>query len=156
MRARLPGGDAVERLDLTWRDSGAAALSGRAELTVLTDFAAAKRAITAMGLSTAAGKSDALADSPFRRAVLVPALLAQLGAPAASDPGPLCCTDATGMPQASLDALGAGGSAPEAAEAERLAARFAEPALRTFFRYCATCHATEQSSPPTFSKASRR
>ncbi|HEX3529735.1 MAG TPA: hypothetical protein VH988_21970 [Thermoanaerobaculia bacterium] len=146
LRARRPNGDAVERLDLAWRDSGAATLNGRAELTFLSDFAAVDRVVDAMVRSTAAGESDAFADRPFRRSALVPALLAQLGAAPANPPS------TAGMPQAMLDALsgGAGGAGPEAAEAERLAARFPEPALRTFFRYCATCHATDQPSPPNF------
>ncbi|MBW8873395.1 MAG: hypothetical protein JF614_00385 [Acidobacteria bacterium] len=143
LRARRPNGDAVEGLDLTWRDSGGAAQNGRAELTFLSDFAAVDRAIETLVRSTAAGESDAFADRPFRRSALVPALLAQLGAAPATPPRE------AGMPQAMLDVLG-GGAGPEAAEAERLAARFQEPALRTFFRYCATCHATGQSSPPNF------
>ncbi|HEX4960364.1 MAG TPA: hypothetical protein VF173_05970 [Thermoanaerobaculia bacterium] len=136
-RARRPSGDAIERFDFTWRDSRDAVLQGRAELTLLTDFAAASRAVAALA------QSDALGDRPFRRAVLVPALFAQLGAP---PPGEPCCADSSGMPQARLDTLGRG----EAAESERLGARFPEPAIRTFFRYCSTCHATDQSSPPNF------
>ncbi len=140
-RARRPSGDAVERLDLLWRDSGGDVLDGRAELTFLTDFAVASRAIETLVRSTAAGESDALADRPFRRTVLVPPLLAQLGTPPASAP-------VAGLPPAVLDTA-EGRSTPDA-EAERLAARFPEPALRAFFHYCSTCHATDQPSPPNF------
>jgi hypothetical protein len=139
-RARRPGGDAVERLDLAWRDTGGEILEGRAELTFLADFAAAGRAIEALARSTAAGESDALGGRPFRRAALVPPLLARLGAAAA---GPR----EAAMPPAALDALT--GSTPEAA-AERLAARFPEPALKAFVHYCSACHATDQPSPPNF------
>jgi len=132
-RARRPGGDAVERLDLSWSDTGADTLEGHAELTFLSDFAAVNEAVEALARSTAAGESDALADRPFRRAVLVPALLAKLGGPASVH----CCTDTAGMPPVALDTLG--GAAP-----------FPEPALRAFFRYCSTCHATDQPSPPNF------
>ncbi len=51
------------------------------------------------------------------------------------------------MPPALLDTV-AGGAAPDA-ETE-LAARFPEPALKAFVRYCSTCHATDQTSPPNF------
>jgi hypothetical protein len=120
-------------------------LDGHAGLTFLADFAAVDRAVDALARSTKSGESDALADRPFRRAVLVPALFSRLGI----EPVATCCTNPVGMPLAAVDA-GAGGTVSEEAEAERLAEPFPEPVLHTFFHYCATCHATDQPSPPNF------
>jgi hypothetical protein len=147
LHARTPEGDAVETIEIAWRDGPNSILDGHAELTLLTDFAAMNRAVDALARKTASGESDAFSARPLRRSVLLPALFAQLGIP--SDSAAPCCTDAAGMPIAEVDA-GAGGAGPEEKEAERLAQRFPEPALRTFFHYCATCHATAQPSPPNF------
>jgi len=147
LHARRPDGNAVEALALSWQDAAADTLEGHAVLTTLADFAAVDQALDTLAQSTTAGESDAFADRPFRRAVLIPALFSRLGM--GSPPGEPCCLDTAGMPLAAVDA-GAGGVGPEEAEAARLAARFSEPALRTFFHYCATCHATDQPSPPNF------
>jgi hypothetical protein len=147
LHARTPEGDAVEAIEITWHEGQEPVLAGHVELTLLADFAAVDRAVDALARSTVAGASAAFSARPLRRSILLPALFANLGMK--SDPTDLCCTDASGMPVAAVDS-GAGGAGPEEAEAERLAQRFPEPALRTFFHYCATCHATAQTSPPNF------
>jgi hypothetical protein len=147
LHARLPRGDAVEAIEIAWHEGQEPVLDGHVELTLLADFAAVDRAVDALARSMRAGESDAFSAQPFRRSILLPALFAHLGRK--NDPADLCCTDAAGMPIAAVDS-GAGGAGPEEAEAERLAQRFPEPALRAFFHYCATCHATAQTSPPNF------
>ncbi len=70
-----------------------------AKLTVAGDFALVRNAVAAMRAQTARGASDALALAPLRRAALMPALFAALGA----DPVEWCCLDATAMPAAALE-----------------------------------------------------
>jgi hypothetical protein len=138
LHARTAGGDAVESIALSWRDDGSASdLTGRAELTLLGDFARIRAAVAGLARATLAGESDALdaldalGYHPFRRAAVVPPLLAALGV---HDGAPACCLDASRLPPPLLASQEA-----EAAPAEPL-----------FHRYCGTCHDTPDSSPPNF------
>jgi hypothetical protein len=92
-------------------------------------------AIAAVAADTRAGRSDALGSAPFRRASLLRALFAQLGARAAPD-----CCDAP-----------APGFAPAVYEGEpSQAPADVPPELRPFYRHCAACHALPSASPPGF------
>ena len=88
LHARLPDGNAIRRLQI-------ARLTGDATLTVADDFSLLRDAVAAMR----EGASDALGAAPLRRAALMPALFAALGA----DPIDWCCLDDTGMPAAALE-----------------------------------------------------
>ena len=86
LHARLPDGNAIRALELDGE-------TGVATLTIADDFSLVREAVAGMG------EGDALAAAPMRRAALMPALLAALGA----DPIDWCCLDDTGMPAAALE-----------------------------------------------------
>jgi hypothetical protein len=88
LHARLPDGNAIRRLQI-------ARSPGGATLTVADDFSLLRDAVAAMR----EGASDALGAAPLRRAALMPALFAALGA----DPIDWCCLDDTSMPAAALE-----------------------------------------------------
>jgi hypothetical protein len=94
LHARLPGGNAIRQLEIRWPPGGDPA-QGIAVATVAGDFAMVRDAVAAMQQQT----SDALAAAPMRRAALMPALFAALGA----DPINWCCLDDTAMPAAALE-----------------------------------------------------
>jgi hypothetical protein len=97
LHARLTDGNALRRLEFAWRaaDEAPESFAGRATVTVAKDFAALEAALAALQEQG----SDALSDRPLRRAALMPALLAQLGA----EPIAWCCLDDAGMPPARLE-----------------------------------------------------
>ncbi|HEX5078478.1 MAG TPA: hypothetical protein VFV80_04955, partial [Geminicoccaceae bacterium] len=96
LHARLPDGRAIRQLTIE-------GLSGegphRVTLTVADDFSLVLDAVAAMREQARSGVSDALAPAPMRRAALMPALFAVLGA----EPIDWCCLDAAGMPAAALE-----------------------------------------------------
>jgi hypothetical protein len=98
LHARLPDGRTIRHLtiegapDSDWPQRVAT-------LTVADDFALVRNAVAALRAQAARGASDALALAPLRRAALMPALFAALGA----DPIDWCCLDATAMPAAALE-----------------------------------------------------
>jgi hypothetical protein len=94
LHARLPDGNAIRHLMI---ESDRA--SGFAVVTVADDFAAVRDAVATMAEHTQSGASDALAAAPMRRAALMPALFAALGA----DPIDWCCLDDAAMPAATLE-----------------------------------------------------
>jgi hypothetical protein len=94
LHARLPDGNAIRHLAIRWPLGGEPA-PGVATLTVADDFSRVRDAVAAMQ----EGTSDALSSAPMRRAALMPALLAALGA----EPIEWCCLDDTGMPAAALE-----------------------------------------------------
>jgi hypothetical protein len=94
LHARLPDGKAVRQLAIRWPRDGDPA-QGIAVATVAEDFAIVRDAVATMRQQT----SDALAAAPMRRAALMPALFAALGA----DPIDWCCIDDASMPAAALE-----------------------------------------------------
>jgi hypothetical protein len=98
LHARLPDGNAIRQLVIRWPLGGDPA-QGIAVATVADDFSMVRDAVAAMAERTASGASDALAAAPMRRAALMPALFAALGA----DPIDWCCLDDTAMPAAALE-----------------------------------------------------
>ena len=97
LHARLTDGNALRRLEFAWRaaDEAPDRFAGGATVTVARDFAALEAALAALREQG----SDALSDRPLRRAALMPALLAQLGA----EPIAWCCLDDAGIPPARLE-----------------------------------------------------
>ena len=95
LHARLPDGKAIRSLTIgssDWRNDVVTA-------TIADDFSMVRDAVATMRQQTADGASDALATAPMRRAALMPALFAALGA----DPIDWCCLDDTAMPAATLE-----------------------------------------------------
>lgn len=149
MHARRPGGDAVEELALTLPAPGAAAaaapameltpdLAGRAELRLLADFSRAESAIGELLAPDGAGTEDAFGNAPFRGGALVGALFGRLGIyrpPRAR----AAATADTRTPASSTEVV-----------IENLRPFPSSPALRTFLRYCSSCHRTAEPSPPNF------
>jgi hypothetical protein len=93
LHARLPDGNAIRRLTIANTDWP------NLSLTVADDFSMVRDAVATMRERTASGASDALAAAPMRRAALMPALFAALGA----DPIDWCCLDDTAMPAPALE-----------------------------------------------------
>ncbi|HEY1326683.1 MAG TPA: hypothetical protein VGI14_07075 [Casimicrobiaceae bacterium] len=134
LAARDANGDAIERITLSW--SGA---SGETEIVSVDDSARLDRAVDALlsdGLHRAFG---GFAMPTFRRAALIPPLLARLG----SSGNEGCCREdirPTGAPvadaHAAFDSIASGG-----AEASELA---------PFFRHCAVCHSSSDPAPANF------
>jgi hypothetical protein len=94
LHARLPDGNAIRHLMI---DGDRA--PGRAVVTVADDFALVRDAVATMAERTQSGASDALGSAPMRRATLMPALFARLGA----EPIDWCCLDDATMPAATLE-----------------------------------------------------
>ena len=91
LRARLTDGSALATIELVWA-SGAE--SARARVTVLDDATPLAEAVAWMARETEAGRLDAFAAKPFRRAGLMAPLFDRLGL-AAED---WCCANAAAMP----------------------------------------------------------
>ena len=116
---RIVGGERVAALTLEWHepstgvgsDAGEGAQAagtdpyaapspnGRLVIHLHDDLGPLRAAIEAMAVRSAAEESDALAERPFRRAVVMRELLASLGM------GDLdwCCVDGSGLPPALVD-----------------------------------------------------
>lgn len=160
MHARLPGGDAVEDLDLTVaapglfeavrgsapgandpRDSASGRLSvygGSARLRLLADFKHAEAAVGDILGRKRREHEDVFGDDPFRRRALIGALFARLGIHS--------------HPSAAEARVSSTPISPPAAEpaAESRRASSSSAALRAFVHYCSTCHGTAETSPPNF------
>jgi mono/diheme cytochrome c family protein len=147
-RARRGDGDTLDIMRLTWKEatSGEKAgtlSSGRAALEVVHDFAPIQNAIEQMIGDSAERKLDVFSDKPFRRASLMPALFQRMG----MKPLTWCCVDDAGMPLPAMET--------PAVMAAAGAQTHARPAsLQPFFRYCATCHQSNDRSPPNFLQGS--
>ena len=143
--ARRGDGDRLEMLRLTWSEAASgtnaetSSASGRAVLNVVHDFAPVQNAIEQMVRDNADRRLDAFSDKPFRRASLVPALFQRMG----MKPLRWCCLEDAGMPPPVMEAA----ATVTAAGAQH----DPRPAnLQPFFRYCATCHQSNDRSPPNF------
>jgi mono/diheme cytochrome c family protein len=146
--ARRADGARLESLQLGWEEGAPAvkesgALRGRAVVTAVNDFDPVIAAAERMVGDTIAGKIDAFSAKPFRRAALMAPLLAELHA----KPLAWCCVSDTGMPAPVMDVHTATPSAKTEADAKPVA-------LQPFFRYCATCHQTNERTPPNFLQGS--
>ncbi|QID19218.1 hypothetical protein G3580_17295 [Nitrogeniibacter mangrovi] len=117
-RPRRADGHALSRLRL---DAGAEA----AEFT--DDLAPLEAALDALADDARAGRSDAFADAPLRRANLIGPLLSALGRPA---PAPVAAT--------------------EPVTRAHTGHRARPPALAPFYRRCAMCHTGSEAFPPAF------
>jgi hypothetical protein len=97
LHARLPDGNAIRYLVIHWLGGGPG--QGVASVTIAQDFQLVHGALATMQERPQSSASDALGAAPFRRAALMPALLAGLGA----EPIKWCCLDDTAMPAAALE-----------------------------------------------------
>jgi len=138
LHARLPRGDAVEELVLTVP----APLAGRAELRLLADFARAGSAVAALSAAAPEHGSGVFGDAPFRGAAMIGALFARLGLDVPANAAPAAAERSPAPPASAAAAAEAAGVTPQPASAS--------PAVRTFLRYCASCHRTADPSPPNF------
>jgi hypothetical protein len=96
LHARLTDGNALEPIELSWDERSGKQTQGDVLITVSDDFAPLVTAVANLSADTAAGKSDALAARPFRRAALLSPLFERLEMP----PLAWCCLDTRGMPPA--------------------------------------------------------
>jgi mono/diheme cytochrome c family protein len=148
-RARRGDGDTLDIARLIWKEvasgekSGTSSSSGRAALEVVHDFAPVHDAIEQMIGDSAERKLDVFSDKPFRRASLMPALFQRMG----MKPLTWCCVDDAGMPPPAMET-------PAVMAAARAQTPARPASLQPFFRYCATCHQSNDRSPPNFLQGS--
>src|SRR4026209_1931620 len=109
-RARLPSGNAVERIELRWSNEG----QGEATITVSEDFAPLRDAVLALGAD-----STLLSARPFARANVMAAL--------AHNAQQWCCAQPTGFPAAQEDTDGKAGTE-------------VPPLADPFKKACGLCH----------------
>ena len=107
---------------------------GTLTTTIAQDSARIERALDQMIARTQQGNSDVLAQRPFRRAAVMPALLQALDA---RTPTAWCCLDDRPLPPIQIDA-------PKAEQAS------ANAEIQLFQHYCARCHDTQEAFPPNF------
>jgi hypothetical protein len=85
----------VRDVTLRWpADQTDAPVAGTATLDIAADFQILEAALDAIAAETLSGKSDALADAPFRRVALLRPLFDRLG----MAPRAWCCLDGDGLP----------------------------------------------------------
>ncbi len=99
-----------------------------------------QQALGAIVQDTMNGRSDVLANTPFRRVSLLAALDAQLKTPTVTR----CCIDDRGMPPPVDDVLASHHSAETGQETDLVGA------LKTFHDYCGACHHGTDAFPPNF------
>jgi hypothetical protein len=136
LHARGADGNALERIELRW-----GARDGAASVVVLDDFASARNAIDELARDGLARKFDGFDALAFRRARLMPAMLARLGASA----GAWCCLDASGMRPARAERV----ENPDALAGDGFKSAMAA-SHAGFYRYCAECHLGADRAPPNF------
>ena len=96
-------------------------------------------AVLALADATEQGTTDALSDKPFRRAAVIPVLLAQLGAVQDKARNP----DDDHLPRAQLDDIASEPGATVGFEQS-------SADVQRFFPYCGACHNTHENTPPNF------
>jgi mono/diheme cytochrome c family protein len=148
MQARRADGNALNMLQLVWDEPargapGNAVMRGRATLSVIHDFAPLHTVVENMVRETAAGKLDVFSKAPFRRASVLPVLFERAG----MKPLAWCCVSDAGMPMPIMEGATTAATAKAEADAKPLA-------LQPFFRYCATCHQSNDRTPPNFLQGS--
>jgi hypothetical protein len=147
-QARRADGNAIETVQIVWHRSGGREnpndkLSGRATVTVVNDFAPVHAAVEHILHETATGKLDVFSNRPFRRASLMPALFDRMGMARLA----WCCVNDIDMPPAVMESHTTVAQAGADATTKPLA-------LQPFYRYCATCHQSNDRSPPNFLQGS--
>ncbi|HEY7760645.1 MAG TPA: hypothetical protein VIA64_14590 [Burkholderiales bacterium] len=128
LTARTHRGNAVERVELRWSEDG----TGTATVSVREDFARLDTAVAALQRERS---REVFAAAPFRRAVVMPALLGALD----GEPGRWCCVEPGAVPPPALER--------PVREPGRAGG---DEALAPFYRYCAVCHDTADAAPPSF------
>ncbi|MDJ0958648.1 MAG: hypothetical protein QNI91_17400 [Arenicellales bacterium] len=137
LRARLPTGNALHSLELSWLVQQSLT-RGDASLSVLPDFDPVRDAINQLTENKEKGPFVA---GPFQAARTVQALFKQLG----MDLNRNCCSDAdTVMPEAILDRDQSHtflGNSPTLKQTA---------GIQALYRFCASCHLTDANFPPSF------
>ena len=143
---RLLSGDVVADIQIRWPKTTdelfpqEEQFTGTATLTLMEDFAPVNDAISALVQQSDKKRVHVFSSKPFRGTKVMQALFSQLGL----TPTDWCCDDLTNMPPVNV----ASSSAP--ADLNLQVSLKEKAAVRTFYRYCATCHRTPGSSPPNF------
>jgi hypothetical protein len=125
MPARTVEGHLLARFAL--RDIGAKTAS--ATLEVVDDFATLRAAVARIAADTS---DDAFADLPYRSAEVMRALWRTLRVPQRE----ACCPATSTAPAEQAETAPAAGTV--------------DSELAPFFRYCATCHQSNERTPPNF------
>ena len=95
LNARLPSGELVKNMVLQWdQESDYGVFEGMATITVVNDIEALQSAIRKLAKKSENSLSDALGYGAFRRASLLPEILADLGL----QPEDWCCIHDVGFP----------------------------------------------------------
>ena len=139
MRVRGPDGNALQSISLRWTSSPDGQLQGRGTITVLEDYTILSDAIQTLVAQTEQETTDALADLPFRRGVIMASLFDNLHMPNMN----WCCTNDAGMPPIVLDGQ-------DNTTADPPPAQEPNPDVAPFYHYCSKCHRTQNSYPPNF------
>lgn len=139
---RLPvrgaDGNAISKIVLSLDRPAGTRIEGAATVIVSRDFGAVEEALQRMIVKTREMGADIFSEQPFRRAVLVKALLDELSAPALH----WCCVNGGDLPRAELERE-APGTSPNGGRA-------VAPGAELFHRYCAICHRSPNQFPPNF------
>jgi hypothetical protein len=138
LRARLPDGRSLARIEVRWESASQSfsAAPARITITITDDFAPVRDAVERL-LAQDASVFD---DAPLSRERLLRAVYAELGMPQRA----WCCTDAGALPPPKLD------------EAQVDLEAAANPQLQPFFRHCSACHLTHEAFPPNFLSGNAR
>ena len=137
LHARLPAGNALHNLELSWPIQEPLTL-GDASLSVLTDFEPVRAAINQL---VEKKESSPFAAGPFQAVQTVRELYKQLGIASSSD----CCSEAVvPVPEAAMDS-----DQPHAFAEDPFALNPTED-TQALHRFCASCHLTDATFPPNF------
>jgi len=143
---RLLSGTAVAGIQIRWPRTTdemfpqEEQFTGTATLTLMDDFTPVNDAISALVQQSDKKRVHVFSSEPFRGTKVMQALFSQLGL----TPTDWCCDDLTNMPPVNV----ASSSAP--ADLNLQVSLKEKAAVRSFYRYCATCHRTPSNSPPNF------
>lgn len=144
--ARLANGDAVVGIQIRWPKADdqlfprQERFTGAATLTLIQDFSPVNDAIAALVRQSDEKRIDVFSSEPFRGTKAMQALFSQLGL----TPTNWCCDERSNMPPVQAEIGDVNSDSQLRAAVEH------KGALRTFYRYCATCHQTENRFPPNF------
>jgi hypothetical protein len=143
LHARRMTGNSVQSLELEVSDVQGEIQDarGKAVVTVSDELSLIDAAVETLARETREGRSDVLANRPFRRAALLASLDEQLKLPAVTR----CCLDDRGMPPPVADAAFESHAGSQNGHSEPLVG-----ALRSFHHYCSACHHGEDRFPPNF------
>ncbi|MFQ6022935.1 MAG: hypothetical protein ACE5NW_09445 [Acidiferrobacterales bacterium] len=148
LHVRLPDGSVVREVQLRWPKTSTAdgqlppedRFTGEATLTVMHDFSPVNDAIADMIAQVDENRLDVFAAKPFRGTKAMQVLFSYLGL----RPTKWCCDEVARMPRVRVDEGGG------AVDSDLQVSLQQHGALRTFYRYCATCHRTDNRFPPNF------